>query len=325
MKRFLVFVLMSAIVSGCSKQTESEQDQPAVVEVKTAQARYGDIDETVSVTGETSVLREVQLRSPISGVIVRFTYFPGDSLRKGETVAIVMTREAQASLQGAEELEHAAVSDEQKREAQDAIDLARRTAATVAIRAPFSGILSVRSKNENEVVSEGEQIGSMVDPGSVCFVAHVPAESLSKVRVGQRTTIRLTKLPGREFSGTIRRLDPQVNPIDQTAAGQIAFSGVTRGFERGLVGIAEIAVGRRTHVLLVPTVSLLHDDESGTTSVVIVGGDSLSRKIAVDVGLRHDLLSEVSSPELKSGMEVITEGQYGLPDSTRVRPLHMFR
>jgi multidrug efflux pump subunit AcrA (membrane-fusion protein) len=72
-------------------------------------------------------------------------------------------------------------------------------------------------------------------------------------------------------------------------------------------------------VLLVPPTAVLRDDETNTASVVVISPGSVARTIEVTVGAADKGLVEVAGRGLSEGQLVITEGNYGLPDSTRVR------
>ena len=321
MKSLSLIAFLSLALSGCAKEPPRETRPDVLVDVRTSVVRVGQLDETVTATGSTASLREAALRSPITGSIVSFRFFNGDRIAKGEPVALVRTKEAQLSIQGAEELQRSAVSEAGKKEAGEALRLANETASTVRITAPFDGFLANRSKNEMEVVSEGEQIAVLLDPSSVYFLAEVPSASLPRVRAGERATVRFASRPGKLYPGTVGRIEPQMNPGDQTARVHITFQSPPDDLAGSLFGEAFVIVGRKDRALLVPVSALLRDDESNRTSVMVVTGDSVAHRVEVLVGLRRDTLAEVSSPGISPGTVIVTEGHYGLPDSTKVRVL----
>src|SRR5258706_5748826 len=196
-----------------------------------------------------------------------------------------------------------------------------KTVNTIDIAAPTDGIFSDKAKNEQEVVAEGELIATIVDPASLLFLAQVTPTSVGRVRIGQQVTMTFTTRPGKTYSGVIHRIQPEVNPGDQSIPVQVTFEAPNTDLEGSLFGQARIAVGEHRNILVVPKPALLKNDENNTTSLMVVGTDSLAHTIEVKTGLATDSTVEVSSPLLSAGSLVITEGQYGLPDSTRVRLL----
>jgi membrane fusion protein (multidrug efflux system) len=318
---YAAIVSAAALIPGCSREQASDTTPAARVDVRTAVVRQGSIEETISATGTTIAQREAQLRSPITGALVHFKYYNGDKVSKGEIIAEVRTKESQAALQGAETMMHSATSPREKDEAERAVQLAQSTNTTVAVRAPFDGLLNSRSKNEMEFVSEGDQIASVVDPTSIIFLADVTSSRLSRIHEGQEARVRFSTKPGVTLEGRVHRIEPLVNPTDQTAHVQIVFDRPGTNLEGSLFGEVEIIVGRHERSLLLPLSALLRDDENNITTVMVVGSDSLAHRAIVNVGVKHDSIAEVSSPALTAGNFVIVEGHYGLADSTRVRVL----
>ena len=319
-KLSLVIVSFIVLVVGCRKNSDqSDKTPPVVVDVKVSQLRVGALDETVTASGSTASLKETELRAPIAGVITRFQFFNGDAIKQGDTVAIIRTKESQASIQGAERMLRTAVTPAQKEEAKHALSLAQDAVSNAIIAAPYSGVLSGKIKNENELVAEGETFASLIDPASIVFIADVPSRSLSQIKKLQQARIHFPSMNDRVFLGVVNRIDPQLNQADQTAHIQINFSSSPFGLGRALFGDATIITGRRSNVLLAPLAALLHDDENNTTAVMVVGKDSVAHKINVEVGARQDSLVQVNANGISAGTTVIVQGHYGLPDSTRVR------
>ena len=310
--------LVTAGMVGCSREAPEDAAPEVRVEVRTAVARKGSVDEVVRATGATMVRREAQLRSPMTGVIAKFQYFNGDGIVKGSTVALVRPKEAEAALLGAQQLMESAKNERQKAEAQKAYDLAQNAAGTIALRAPFDGVLSGKVKNEMEVVAEGEQIASLIDPTSMMFVADVPASSSRLIRQGERARIRFSGEAGKSYAGSVHRIEPQVNTSDQTVRVQISFDAKNIKLAGSLFGEAEIVVGTRSNVILVPSAAILRDDERGATVVVLVGADSVAHRVDVVTGAGGDSVVQVSSPQITAGSVVVIRGHYGLPDSTKV-------
>ncbi len=304
---------------GCGRKESTDPSSTVIVDVKTATVRTGAVEEVVNATGLTSPQRETPLRSPIVGLITSFKFFNGDAVKRGQTVVVIRTQESQAAIQGAEELLGSALSPTQKQEAEQALELAQKTANDVSIQAPFDGVISNKLKNEMEMVAEGDEIATIIDPESIMFLADVPSSQLFRIRIGQPTHIRFPTVPGGSFSGVVKRIEPQVNPSDQTTRVWINLTGDIPDLSSSLFGDAAIVVGTKTNALLVPAAALLHNDETDVTSVMVVGPDSLAHSVTVSVGVVRDSTAEIYSPAILPGVVVITRGHFGLPDSTRVR------
>ena len=316
---FVVLVGMLSVVlgGGCGKQETSDSSPRVTVEVRAATIQRGQIEETIEATGSTFIQRDVQLRSSINGILVDFKYFNGDKIPKGTVIARIRSKEAAAALQGAEVLMQSAQTDQQREEAQKALALAERSSNTVSLTAPFEGILSNKQKNEQEVIAEGEQIATLVDPSSIVFAADVPSSLLSRIKIGQRAHIRFTG--SSPVEGTVNRIEPLVNATDQTGKVKILLAPSSDILKGSLFGEASIVTGEKRDALLVPRSALLVDDENNSTSIMVAGADSLAHQVNVRVTWKSDSMAAISGKSITPSTSVIVEGNYGLPDSTKIR------
>ncbi len=315
----ITIFLASSFIGGCSSNAKESPALPVVVQVKIDSVRSGNIEQTVNATGQTSIQKIFQITSPLTGVIVKFKYFNGDIIKKGDKICLIRTKESQAAITGAELILSEALTTKQKSEAKTALEKARNNSNELKITAPFTGILIKKMKNEGEVTVEGEQIGSLINDASIIFIANVPAAYISKIKKGEKVNLKFATREGKEFTGRIKTIEPSVNVADQTIPVQIQFDGKNKIFEDALFGEASIFTNILSNQLIVPIKAILHNDEENTNSVYLVNSDSIAYSVNVEVVQKGDSTAAISSPSIKKGMPVIVEGSYGLPDSTKVR------
>ena len=320
----LIIILNILILSGCSGNTGDGNDSPpqdsaeTVVPVRVDSIRKETLDVIVPSYGVTSAQQLYKIISPVTGVITRFSFYNGDPVEKGETIALVVTKESYAAIKGAQSLMNNAVTDEQKREAVRTLNIAEQSSNQIKITAPFSGTLVNRSKNENEVVNEGELIASLIDKNSILFVAQVPADSIYRVKVGQPVSIIFPSIHNKMFEGNVKRIEPQVNMESQTFPVQIGINNPAGLLPDSLYGEASIIIGKHKDVFVVPLKAVIHDEENDTYSITLINPDSIAYTVNVRKGIVKDSLEEIYADNIKAGMKVIVEGNYGLPDSTKV-------
>ena len=325
--RSIILLACIALVAGCSGKhggddEESASSVRAVVAVGVAPIRRTDVDVVITATGRTDVLRKVKVFSPIAGRIQSLNLVEGSPVRSGDVLATVQSREAHAAISGAEALLQAARTPEERAEAERTLSLAQSTQNALTVYARVNGFVSTRSVNAGEYVAENAELMTLVDLSTLDFIAEVPLSDLPSVHPGQLCTVRFSALPGRRFAATVDAVYPQSTEQTQTVKVRIRFAGQEKSREpllkTDMAGVAQIVVGRHRGALVVPRAAVLRNDETGTSSVVVMTGDSLSHLVQVSVGVQSDSTVEVESPELKDGMNVVVEGNYALADSTRV-------
>jgi membrane fusion protein (multidrug efflux system) len=321
----ILIVSVLALALGCKKE-QSEEGQAnqtaAVVPVEVALVRTGDISVFIEAVGLTEALRKETVLSPLAGTVVGLKALEGTVIRSGDTLAVIQTKESQSMLAGAQALLAAAITPEQKKEAERAHELAKSNQTVMAVVASSSGIVASRSVVEGSLIPDGGEILTIMDPVSVDFFAQVPLKDLALIAIGQAAEVSFASVGGKPFRAVVGAISPGSDPQTQTVRVRLHFVNLTSeqriSMKDGISGSARIVTGERTGVLLVPPKALLRNDDNDTYTVVTVTGDSLSRSIPVSVGIVEDTIAEISGNDLHPGMSVVVTGNYALADSTRV-------
>jgi Cu(I)/Ag(I) efflux system membrane fusion protein len=126
------------------------------------------------------------------------------------------------------------------------------------------------------------------------------------VRLGQEATTGLDAMPGREFKGRVRFIDPVVDPATRTARVRIELPNSKGELKPGMFAHAELQMnlGER---LVVPRGALL---DTGTRQVVYVKtGDGSFAGREVRVGEQAGDLVEVVEG-LAEGEEVVAAASF---------------
>ena len=326
----LLSCAMLVTLTGCTQRHPEEDDKASengtpTVTVRTASIVRGSLDIAVVATGKTDAIRKEKMYSPIGGTVVTLSVLEGTPVSRGQIVAVIQPRETRAAIVGAEALLQSARTESERAEAQHMLDLARAGQNNVAVRAGFDGVVASRSVAERELVTENAELLTIVDLSTITFVADVPLRSVSALHAGQRATIDFPSLPGRRFAALVESLSPQSDLQSQTLKVRLRFAGLAGGERRVLktemVGEARIVTAVHQNVLLVPKAALLRDDETERYSVVVATADSIARVVPVDIDGRNDSTAEVRNQSLVAGMNVVVEGNYALPDSSRILPV----
>jgi RND family efflux transporter MFP subunit len=310
--------------AGCAKhggEEEKEQESPKpLVAVRAVPITLGDAVQTITVTGRTDVLRRQKVLSPVAGTITMLNVLEGSPVASHQVLATILTRESQSAIAGAEALGRLAQTPEQKSEAGRALQLAKKTENTVAVTAPFGGVVASRNVNPGELVAENAELCAILDLASVVFMAEVPMREVSRIHSGMTAGVHFASMEGNVLAAVVDAVLPKTDMQTQTTLVRLRLkgNGGSLRLRPDMGGTADIVTGVHKNAFLVPRSAVLRDDEKNATSIVIVTPDSLALSVPVEVGASTDSTVEVLSAALKSGMNVITEGNYAIPDSTRV-------
>jgi membrane fusion protein (multidrug efflux system) len=94
-------------------------------------------------------------------------------------------------------------ADARVKQAQAALAQAQLNLERTVVKAPSLGVVSRKSVEPGQVVQPGQPLLALVTLGDVWVVANFKETQLKNMRVGQRATVDVDALGGREFSGHV--------------------------------------------------------------------------------------------------------------------------
>ncbi len=324
--RFFFFILILFVFDGCrQKQNDDEGGSSAakaIVAVKVGTVSEQDALVNVEALGKTDALRKEKMYAPIAGRIVVLKALEGMEVKKGDILAVIQTKESEATILGAESMLKSATTEQQKSEAERILKLARSTQSSVNVCATFDGVVSSRIVSEGELVAENVELLTIIDLSTIDFIADVSLRDVSSLRAGQYASVHFQSYPQKQFSARVDAINPQTDLQSQSVKVRLQFlksSTEPQSILRtDMTGTVQIITGVRRHAMFIPKSALLRNDENNSYSVVLMTADSLAKTIPVSIGVEMDSSVEVRSGNLHAGMSVVTEGNYALPDSTRL-------
>lgn len=198
--------------------------------------------------------------------------------------------------------------------ARASVELARTRLEKTTIRAPFSGVLGLRSVSPGEFVARGQAMVTLqsLDPLKVDF--RVPETQLSEIRAGQSIKVTVDALPGREFSGEIYAVDPQIDVNGRAIHIRARIPNADGELRPGLFARVTVASARRENALMVPEGAIV---PQGDRRIVYRVADGKAAAVPVRIGQRR--AGEVEVLEgLRLDDVVVTAGQQRLRDGQPV-------
>ena len=344
-----VVVAATAGLWGCSAKTEgNERVRPAVaVEVATVAAT--DLEQAIEVVGSLAPKFSVEVKSEVTATVVEVAVTEWVTVHKGQLLARLDSREADAAFATAKAHlaqavagEQAAVRELERVEKLKAYGLATAqnlddartareaaTAATEAARAqvraaetylskttivsPMDGVVAYRG------VSAGDRVDSMgggpmfklVDNRVLDLTVTVPSTRSGEVKVGQPLRFTVDAQPGRSFEGQVRFINPAIDPGSRTVSVTAEVRNEDSELRGGQFVKGRIVLGTRQGVLTVPRLALITQDIArGTGELYVTAGTSVERRsVRLGVGI-NDSLEIVSG--VSAGEQVVTRGGFNV-------------
>ncbi|MEN6328565.1 MAG: efflux RND transporter periplasmic adaptor subunit [Syntrophomonas sp.] len=79
------------------------------------------------------------------------------------------------------------------------------------ITSPISGVISVKNINPGELAVAGAQLLTVVNTDGLIVNAYLPASLVSKVKAGQKVTVKIAEVPDKFFNGQISLIDAVID------------------------------------------------------------------------------------------------------------------
>ncbi len=165
------------------------------------------------------------------------------------------------------------------------VELARIALADAAIRAPIGGIVSKRHVQAGEKVAPDMAVYTIVDLSELVLEAQVPAAEIPRVKIGQQVQFRVDGFQGRDFAGTVARVNPTTEAGSRAMLVYIAVPNADGALRGGMFAKGSITTARSAVMPLLPLQALR--EEKGRQVVYKVENGKIVAQ-PVKLGLRNE-------------------------------------
>lgn len=186
------------------------------------------------------------------------------------------------------------------------------------IRAPFDGMVTAQFQYQGDFANPGGKLLTIADASLLIAKTQIAEEVASTLKAGDEAKVLPDDLPGEIDHGTIslvgRAADPQSRSVEvwvrvPNPAGRLRPNGIARVI---------IAAQPVANAVIIPSPAVTLDATNGNSgTVMVVDAKSIAHEVHVTTGIRSGGRTQVTSG-LRGGEMVVTEGNYGLPDGSKV-------
>ncbi|MDB5609974.1 MAG: efflux transporter periplasmic adaptor subunit [Bradyrhizobium sp.] len=173
----------------------------------------------------------------------------------------------------------------------EAMEKSRTVPIAIEWSAPRDGIVLERNAVEGMRAQPGEVLFRVADISVVWAMVDVAERDLGAIAAGQPVTVKARSFPGREFSGKITVIYPQVNKETRTARVRIELANPDLALLPDMYVDAAIDTGAPDPVLAVPDSAVL--DTGSRQAVFVDKGQGRFEPRDVKLGHRGDGYVEV--------------------------------
>ncbi|GAB5488805.1 MAG: efflux RND transporter periplasmic adaptor subunit [Parasphingorhabdus sp.] len=324
------------VLSACSDaggQGGGRGGAPVVIGGTVTQAEFVSEIEAV---GTAFANEQTVITSPVTERIERIGFADGAIVRRGAVIAQLSrgeesadlsavqarAREANQQLDRLQSLRDRGFATNAAVDQQTALrDSARADANAIrsrisdrVIRAPFDGVLSLRTVSPGTVVTSGSPIATISDISSIKLDFTVPESFLTAIKAGQVIEAKAAAYPDQVFYGTVGNIDPLVDPLSRSFRVRAVLANQSRKLRPGMLMTIRITSETRTGLAIPETALLAQGDQN---FVFQVDQEGIARRTMVEVGLRSKGFVEIRSG-LELGSKIVADGTVKVRDDAPV-------
>lgn len=183
----------------------------------------------------------------------------------------------------------------------------RQVSRTITVVAPQSGVVDELAVREGMYVQPGTMLMSIGQPEHLWVIGEVFERQVGLVSAGDKVTMRLDYLPGREFIGQVDYIYPALNEQTRTLRIRTRLENPQRLLKPGMFAQISIDTDPGAPSLLIPREALIRTGDQAR--VVLAMGAGRFRSVAVTVGRIGDRQVEIRSG-LEAGDRIVTSAQF---------------
>lgn len=184
---------------------------------------------------------------------------------------------------------------------------AREVKRTMTVYAPDSGVIDNLNVREGMFIKPGDRVLSIAALDEVWVIGEVFESQLSAVEPGNRVVMTLDYMPGRQWSGRVDYVYPEINPKTRTARVRMRFDNADSALMPGMFARLDVQGERGQRRFLVPRESIIRTGQSDR--LVLAREEGAFKSVNVAVGRVGGKYAEILDG-ITAGDTVVTSAQF---------------
>jgi len=301
-----------ALLTGCflvllfscrNKEAASEEEEVAPEEVRTpvtvTSVETAELNDYVELNATSAYRQSNFIKSSANGYIVSVNVKLGQMVHSGQPAFTLQTKEA-----------HALGNTISK------LDPSFHFSGIINIKAAASGYIQSLDHQVGDYVQDGEQLAVLADSKSFGFVLNVPVELRPYVNTGK--TVQIDLPDGRHLNGVISDIMPNVDSVSQTQNVLVRVAS-SANIPQNLIAKVRIIKDRRAKAVSLPKQAVLTDEAQSNFWVMKMIDSITAVKVPIVKGMETRDRVEILRPQFSSNDKILLTGNYGLPDTAKVK------
>ena len=211
-----------------------------------------------------------------------------------------------------------AIAETKIRQAEDHLKNIEAQAGLAVIRAPITGIVTDQFQFQGEFASAGAKLITIADISEIIVKAEFADSAIAGMKTGDEVTIYPNTAPDESISGRVTLISRSTDPMNRTVEVWANFANGRGLLRPGDSAKFVVAASPQNDALTVPVSAVQFEAaNSDDGTVMTVDANSIAHEIKVKTGIKTADKVQILEG-LNEGDTVVIEGNYELPDGTKV-------
>lgn len=293
---YILFFLLGACGT---KATREVDDVDARTPVTVTSVDRGSLDDSIELNAVSAFLQKSYVKAIANGYLQTVDVYPGKYVEAGQPLFTLQTKESK-SIGNTIKL----------------LDSTLKFSGVTTIRATQHGYITQLDHQSGDYVQDGEQLAVISDRSSFVFLLDLPYE-LRRYMLGKKT-VELTLPDGTRLSGIIGEVMPTMDSASQTQKVVIRVPDAG-AIPENLIAKVGILKSQKSNTQSLPKAALLTDETESDFWVMKLIDSSTAVKVPVKKGIETGDRVEILEPQFSPSDKILVTGNYGLPDTAKVK------
>ena len=322
--------------AGCGNKTKDKVAEQTVVaevapSVAVQQVFVKEVPQEATYTSTIQPYIKNNIVPQTAGRITKINVEIGDRVRKGQVLAEIdktQLHQAQLQLSNAEvelgRLKALYEAGGLSKSDLDAVELQYNVAKTqvenlienTTLLSPIDGVITARNYDVGDMYAMAAPIFTVEQIKPVKLLVAISESDYSKVKKGDRVSIKADALPELTFDGKVERIYPTIDPMTRTFTSEVVVANNYSTLRPGMFVRVTVNFGTNKNVVI-PDVAVVKQQGSGERFVYVLNQDGTVSYQKVVLGRRMGAEYEVLEG-LADGATVVVGGQIRLKDGVKV-------
>jgi multidrug efflux pump subunit AcrA (membrane-fusion protein) len=299
----ILIIIAAPVLFGCNRGQVKESVELVPVDsltpVSVVRISNDPLTEYIELNAVSAFLQKFYVKANTNGYLQTVDAYLGKYVQDGQLLFKLKTKEAQSignSING--------------------LDSSLKFSGIIDIRSSGHGFITQLNHQSGDYVQDGEQLAAISDMNSFVFLLDLPYELRPDV-IG-KSDVEVDLPDGEKLHGIIASALPTVDANSQTQSLVVKVN-TSHSIPENLIAKVRIIKSKKMKTISLPKSAILTNETQDEFWVMKMIDSTTAIRVPVKKGIEMADRVEVISPKISDSDRVLVSGNYGLPDTARVR------